>query len=71
MTKEKKISFTQAYKNFEKLSEEIENNQDLSIEDQLEKIEEATKLYKICIKYLEETKNKIVTINKNIEDVEL
>jgi exodeoxyribonuclease VII small subunit len=71
MTKEKKVSFTQAYKNFEKLSEEIENNQDLSIEDQLDKIEEATKLYKICIKYLEETKNKIVTINKNIEDVEL
>ena len=71
MTKEKKISFTQAYKNFEKLSEEIENNQDLSIEDQLIKIEEATKLYKICIQYLEETKNKIITINKNIEEVEL
>jgi exodeoxyribonuclease VII small subunit len=68
---EKKISFTQAYKSFEKISEEIENNQDLSIEEQLEKIEEATKLYKICIKYLEETKNKIIAVNKNIDDVEL
>jgi len=68
---DKKISFTQAYKSFEKISEEIENNQDLSIEEQLEKIEEATKLYKICIKYLEETKNKIISVNKSIDDVEL
>ena len=68
---DKKISFTQAYKSFEKISEEIENNQDLSIEEQLEKIEEATKLYKICIKYLEETKNKIIAVNKSIDDVEL
>ena len=67
----KKISFTQAYKSFEKISEEIENNQDLSIEEQLEKIEEATRLYKTCIKYLEETKNKIIAVNKSIDDVEL
>ena len=67
----KKISFTEAYKSFEKISEEIENNQDLSIEEQLEKIEEATKLYKICIKYLEEIKNKIIAVNKSIDDVEL
>ena len=67
----KKVSFTEAYKKFESISKEIEEGDNLSIEEQLKKIEEATELYKLCIKYLEETKGKIMSINKSIEKVKI
>jgi exodeoxyribonuclease VII small subunit len=63
----KKFSFTEAYNKFEKILNELENNQ-ISLEEQLKKIEEGGELYKICVKYLNEAQGKIKTINKKIKD---
>ncbi len=64
------ISFSKKYERFESIIQELENDE-LTIEDQIKKIEEGTKLYKECIKYLNSTKNKITLINKELEEVDL
>ncbi len=71
MNKTKEISFNEAYKKFQEISRQIEEDEDISIEDQLKKIEEAGKLYKICIKYLNQTKSKIESINKDINEIDI
>ncbi len=64
------ISFSKKYERFESIIQELENDE-LTIEDQIKKIEEGTKLYKECVKYLNNTKNKITLINKELEKVDL
>jgi len=50
--KEKKLSFTEAYKALEKISEKLELAEDLKLED-MEKLKlEAEKLYKLCNNYI-------------------
>ncbi|MCL4392724.1 exodeoxyribonuclease VII small subunit [Patescibacteria group bacterium] len=66
----KKFSFTEAYNKFEKILEELDSS-NISLEDQLKKIEEGGELYKVCIKYLNEAGAKIKTINKKIKDIDL
>ena len=64
------ISFSKKYEKFESIIQELENDE-LTIEEQIKKIEEGTRLYKECIKYLNNTKNKITLINKELEEVDL
>lgn len=70
---EKKVKFEEQVKELEKIINELESG-NIDLEESIEKYTQAMKLVKECdakLKNIEETVNKIVTENGELEDFEV
>lgn len=63
MMKEKELSFEEALKRLEKITEDLEG-EDISLDISLKRYEEGMKLISVCHKKLEEAKKKVELLIK-------